>query len=179
MQYYFSCGAKGYQFLRTKGLPLPDRTKIARHLKTIQVDFGTQWDLIRLFEMKISSLPSRDRKCCLIIDETQIQSKREYDPSTGSIIGHPTLPTGAALLAKRKDLGIDPNEPVLATHVLNVICVGLVKFWKQLVGFHLTDASYCHYHCALWIREILKVLDSIGLEVILIVHDMGPMNVAM
>ena len=132
-------------------------------MKCIYVDFGTQWDLIKLMGLKIETLPKKDRKCALVIDETQIQSKKEYDPSTGEMIGHPTLPTGSALLAKRKDLGID-KEPVLATHVLNALCVGLVKFWKQLIGFHLTDASFCPYHGALWIREMLKALFDIGQE---------------
>ena len=62
--------------------------------------------------------------------------------------------------------------------MLNVLLVGLVKFWKQVVGYHLTDESFCPKACANWMREMLKELDSIGLEVLIIVHDMGPCNLA-
>ena len=74
-------------------------------------------------------------------------------------------------------VGID-NDKILATHVFNVIVVGLVKFWKQLIGFHLTDESFCAKACAQWLREMLKALSDIGLEVMVVIHDMGPTNQA-
>ena len=174
MQMYFACGKKGYNFLYDNVLPnlIPERTTIVRHCNTIESTWGTQYDMIKLMAMKFETMPKRDRKCAIILDEMSISPKREYDPSTGEFIGLPTLPAGPALLEKRRKEGID-NSKVLATHVLNILCVGLVKFWKQLVGYHLTDESFCPKAGAKWLREVLSLLFGIGLEVMLIIHDMG------
>ena len=175
MQMYFTCGKKGYTFLYNNVLPnmIPERTTIVRHCNTIESTWGTQYDMIKLMDLKIETMPKRDRKCALILDEMAITPRREYDPSTGEFIGLPTLPAGPGLVEKRRKKGID-NSKVLATHVLNILCVGLVKFWKQLVGYHLTDESFCPKAGAKWLREVLSLLFGIGLEVMLIIHDMGP-----
>ena len=178
MQIYYACGSAGFKFLLKEGYPFADKSTIVRNMQCIDSDFGTQYDLIKITEMKISTMAPRDRKCALIIDEMAISPKREYDPSTGEIIGRPTLPTGPKLVEKRAKKGIN-NDLVLATHVLNVVGVGLVKFWKQLFGFHLTDASFCPKAGAKWLRELLSLLKGISLEVMLIVHDMGPTMVAL
>ena len=177
MQLYYTCGAKGYKFMRSKGHPLPDRSTIIRHVNLIESDFGTQHDMLRLMAMKIETLEPRDRKSAIVFDEMAIQPKREFDPSTGEFIGKPTLPAGPNIVHKRMQVGID-NDKILATHVFNVIVVGLVRFWKQLIGFHLTDESFCAKACAQWLREMLKALSDIGLEVMVVIHDMGPTNQA-
>ena len=177
MQLYYSCGAKGYQFMRSKNFPLPEKSTIVRHCNTIESDFGTQFDMLKLMKMKVETIATRDRVCAMIFDEMSIGSKREYDPSTGQIIGHPTLPAGPKLVESRLKKGID-NSKVLASKVQNVLLVGLVKFWKQIIGYHLCDESFCPKTMALWIREMLKECDSIGLEVMIIVHDMGSCNLA-
>jgi len=129
MQLYYTCGAKGYRFMREKGYPLPERTTILRHCNKIESDFGTQHDMLKLLAMKINTIQPRDRKCAIIFDEMAIQAKREYDPTSGEFIGHPTLPAGPQLVHNRMCAGID-NDKVLATHVFNVLAVGLVKMWK-------------------------------------------------
>ena len=177
MQLYYSSGAKGYQFMREKGYPLPERTTIIRHCNKIHSDFGTQHDMLKLMAMKIETLNQRDRKCAIIFDETAIQAKREFDPSTGEFIGLPTLPAGPKAVHKRMCAGID-NDKILATHVFNVLAVGLIKMWKQLIGYHLTDDSFCAKSCAKWLRELVHACMDIGLEVMVIVHDMGPGNQA-
>ena len=103
MQVYYSCGSAGYRFLRGQGYPYPDKSTIVRNLQVIESNFGIQYDIIKLMGMKIESIPVRDREGALIIDELAHQAKREYDPSTGEIIGHPTLPTGLELLKKRHE----------------------------------------------------------------------------
>ena len=177
MQLYYTCGAKGYQFMREKGYPLPDRSTIQRHCNKIESDFGTQHDLLKLMAMKINTIEPRDRKCAIIFDEMTIQAKREFDPTSGEFIGHPTLPAGPQLVHNRMCAGID-NDKVLATHVFNVLAVGLIKMWKQLIGYHLTDESFCAKACASWLRELVKACQDIGLEVMVLVHDMGTTNQA-
>ena len=174
MQTYFTCGRRGYQFLYEKVLPnlIPEKSTIVRQCNKIESTFGTQYDMIKLMGMKTKTFKKRDLKAVVILDESAMLPKREYDASTGEIIGHPTLPVGPELLKKRLRKGID-NSKVLATHFLNVLCVGLVKPWKQLVGYHLTDASFCPKACAEWLREILDLLFAIHIEILLVIHDMG------
>ena len=163
--------------MRSKGYPLPDRSTIVRHVNLIESDFGTQHDMLKLMAMKIETLEPRDRKCAMVFDEMAIQAKREFDPSTGQVIGHPTLPAGANIVHKRMQAGID-NDKILATHVSNVIVVGLIKFWRQLIGYHLTDESFDAKACAQWLREMFQCLFDIGLELMIVIHDMGPTNQA-
>ena len=42
MQIYYSCGAKGYKFLREKNLPLPEKYTIVIHCNTIEYTLSTQ-----------------------------------------------------------------------------------------------------------------------------------------
>merc|ERR1712016_510654 len=115
MQIYYSCGTKGYKFLRDKNFPLPERSTIVRHCNQIESDFGRQYDMIKLMKLKMETMEPRDRVCALVMDEMAIAPKREFDPTTGQIIGHPTLPTGPNLVSTRLRKGID-NDKILATN---------------------------------------------------------------
>ena len=109
------------------------------------------------------------------MDEMSISPKREFDPGTGSMIGLPTLPAGKALAEKRQKEGIDSGT-VLATHVFNVFLVGLVLNWKQLVGYHFSDASFCPKAVAKWITEIIGKVTEIGIKVLTLTMDNAPSN---
>ena len=124
MQTYFACGRKGYQFLYQKVLPnlIPEKSTIVRKCNKIESTFGTQYDIIKLMGMKIQCFSDRDKKAVAILDESAMLPKREYDASTGEIIGHPTLPVGPELLKARQKKGTD-NSKILATHFLNVLVV--------------------------------------------------------
>ena len=104
-----------------------------------------------------------------------ISPKREYDPGCGSMIGLPTLPAGPNLVEKRKKNGIDIGT-VLATHVFNVFLVGLVLNWKQLVGYHFSDESFCPKAVAKWMTEIINKVTGIGLKVLTLTLDNSPTN---
>ena len=125
--------------------------------------------------MKIDSIPEKDRVCGIQIDEMSISPKREYDPGTQSMIGLPTLPAGENLVKKREKEGIDIGT-VLATHVFNVFLVGLVLNWKQLVGYHFSDASFNPSAVAKWLTEIITKVTEIGLTVMSITMDNAPSN---
>ena len=48
--------------------------------------------MLRLMKLKVDKMSQKDKKIALVIDEMQIQSKKEYDPVTGTIMGFPTVP---------------------------------------------------------------------------------------
>ena len=125
--------------------------------------------------MKIDSIPEKDRVCGIQIDEMSISPKREFDPGTQSMIGLPTLPAGENLVKKREKEGIDIGS-VLATHVFNIFLVGLVLNWKQLVGYHFSDASFSPSAVAKWLTEIITKVTEIGLTVMSITMDNAPSN---
>ena len=104
-----------------------------------------------------------------------ISPKREYDPGTQSMIGLPTLPAGENLVKKREKEGIDIGT-ILATHVFNIFLVGLVLNWKQLVGYHFSDASFSPSAVAKWLTEIITKVTEIGLTVMSITMDNAPSN---
>ena len=91
------------------------------------------------------------------------------------MIGLPTLPAGKNLVKKRLKEGIDVAT-VLATHVFNVFLVGLVLNWKQLVGYHFSDASFSPSAVAKWLVEIINKVTEIGIKVMTLTMDNATSN---
>lgn len=67
-------------------------------------------------------MQQRDRYCSLTLDELSIESKYEYDASTGSIMGDVTFPGSSGA----------------ASHGLVFMLSGLALRWKQTIAYFLT-----------------------------------------
>ena len=73
-------------------------------------------------------------------------------------------------------LPTEPKDLSLATHAMSIMICGLTKRYKNIVGFHLTDASFDGKECAEFIREAILKLDKIGYKVKAVVMDMSTLN---
>lgn len=70
-------------------------------------------------------MSSQECFCSLTLDETSIKSRREYDVSTGKVLGSVNL----------------PGHHGMATKALVVMICGVTTRWKQIVAWWLTGMS--------------------------------------
>ena len=122
-------GGKTYQALRGDDckLPLPSKSTIEYHIRDIKCLPGLDGmdDFFKLMREKVQNFTdSKQRDCCLMFDEVAIQAKKEYNTSTQSIVGYPTIPQSESTQAKNVEMkehvyakGVIKEE-TLATHAL-------------------------------------------------------------
>ena len=124
---------------------------------------------------KVKLMKPHERICAATLDEMAINPAREFDSSTGSYYGHPTMACSESTEAKRIAKGVDPGD-MLATHALAIMLCGITVRWKQMVGFHYTDSSFDAKSAAKWIIEVIEEAQKIGLTVKSLAMDNGPNN---
>ena len=129
------CGSTAYNYMYSKGHPLPHINTLRNHLRKIECQPGVLNDFIDLTELKIATMPVRDKYCALVIDKMTIKSKYVFNNHTQSFMGNPTMPLTENLVATR--LAEDPTwdqAEALATHAMNAMVAGLCGRYKVLVG---------------------------------------------
>lgn len=84
-------------------------------------------------------------------------------------MGVPTLPLAG---------GSIPDDS-LATHGLVFMFGGLSSRWKQVVGYHLTENSFCTSSLKAEVIETITACESLGLKTHVVVSDMAGGNMAL
>ena len=93
LQLYLMIGPAGYNFLRKqRNFPGPCESTLKYYMRMVKMEPGViSDDIMGLLSKKVDKMPPEDRYCALIIDEMAIQAEINYDDSSQSFIGHPTL----------------------------------------------------------------------------------------
>ena len=172
---YYTCGTAGYKHLLKQGQPWPSVRTIQRHLKKVPFDHGTLDAIIEKLKPKVAAMHPNDRIIALVVDELHLEARREYDSSTGSFVGHPTIPARPQLIKEREKQGIHQTER-LATSGYAVMICGIHTRFKQLVGFEYTEKSVDQKIVKAWLISLIAKLQSIGFKVRSLTLDMGPGN---
>ena len=71
-----------------------------------------------------------------------------------------------------------PKKLPLAVHAMSLMLCGLTKRWKNIIGFHFTDHSFCPKECAEFYRQAIRKSFEAGSKVKAIVMDMSTQNLA-
>ena len=84
-------------------------------------------DVFTMLKMKVDLMEEKDKNCGLVIDEMAIQPKYEFNSTTQSFMGRPTLPAhieaDSSNIEKftsidlKKHLPINPEDPLVAVCV--------------------------------------------------------------
>ena len=175
---YTKVGTSGYKFLRAKGYPYPSIRTLQTHLAKIDCQPGVLHDFFHMMKLKVDKFNPLQRSCTFVADEMAIKAKKEYNMSSQSFVGHPDVPAGPGLRAKRKKENIDETQE-LATHAMSGMLIGMFDRWMQLGGFLFTDNSFDPEAVAKWMYEIIGKATEIGLRVRNVTMDMGPCNRAL
>ena len=173
---YYTVGITGFNFLRDEcGFPLPCVRTLRNHLKVVSMKPGLLRDFFYYMERKVKNFTRQERQVSVLVDELGLKPGREYDMTTQSFYGHPTMKPAPALALKNEKEGI---EKPLATKAMPFMIRGLFKNFKQVVGYHFTEESFDATECAEFLKLILKWCTYIKLEPVCGIMDQGPCNVA-
>ena len=116
------------------------------------------------------------RKSGMFPDEFDLQAKKEYDPTTGTIIGAPTIPPSDKVLENRAKKASFKPENLMAQKCFNVTLGGLLDRWSQLVYYQFTERSFNKKVVATELKELISLLQSIKVDVMVFSSDMGLMG---
>jgi hypothetical protein len=177
LQMYLRIGTSGYEFLLSKGYPLVSISVLQRYLRKLNSDPGIQYDAIKVMAKKVELMPRKARYCALVVDEFEIQAKKEYDCSSGTMMGIPTIPpSDRALELRAKKANFNP-ENLMAQKCFNGCVGGLLDRWSQLVYYGFTERSFNKRVIATHMKELIGILQSINLDVCSFAGDMGMLGV--
>ena len=70
----------------------------------------------------------------------------------------------------------EPKKLPLAVHAMSLMLCGLTKRWKNIIGFHFTDVSFCPKECAEFYRQAIRKSYEVGRKVKGLVFDMSTQN---
>ena len=177
LQLYLRVGTTGYEFLLKKGYPLVSISVLQKYLRKLNSDPGIQYDIIKVLKKKVDVMPKKSRYCALVVDEFELQAKKEYDCSTGTIIGTPTIPPSDRTLANRAKLFNFNPDNLMAQKCFNGCIGGLTDRWSQLVYWGFTERSFSKQVVAKDMKELIGLLQYINLDVCAFTMDMGLLGI--
>ena len=182
LQLYLMIGPAGYNFLRKeRNFPGPCESTLKYYMRMIKMEPGViSDDIMRLLSKKVEKMPLEDRYCALILDEMAIQAEINYDDSSQSFIGHPTM--AQSKKQRKKKLSENPDWTPLndvATKALNFEIAGLGKRWKQIILVHFTCDSIDAKELKKVLFDVIRRCYSIGLKIVVCTMDSASSNQAL
>lgn len=114
----------------------------------------------------MATFEEHERHAALLLDEMAIKPSLQFDNSTKSVVGRPTM-----LLSGNLD-----SSKELASHALVFMLAGMSTRWKQTVGYELTANSYSADEVLRKLFYYVKRADDVGVTIKTIISDMGPLN---
>jgi len=149
---------RAYRYL-SKILKLPSKASINRWLKTVRVEPGINWYMIKLLEAKMKHFSDVDRQCVLLMDEMSLKKGLRYCKMRDLVVGY-------------VDDGTE-RKPTMATSALVFMIRGIFKCWKQAVCFAFTCDSLQSFEVKQLTEQIFTALQDIGLKILGLVSDQG------
>ena len=169
----FGCGTTGYNLLLSQGYPLPTIRTLQKRTAKISFEPGIAEDIFFLLKTKVATMDELDKECVILMDEMNLQSELNYDPTLQSLIGTATIPASASSKSSKAPL----THP-LATHGFTIMLAGVKTRWKQVVAYHFTGPSFCAKTVCDLLLDIIKEASKVNLHVNSLTNDMGPGNIA-
>ena len=173
---FYHCGTSGYNLLIKMGFPLAKPRTLQNHLRKLACEPGSLHDVFRILRVKVPKMPEAHRKCVFVVDEMQLQAKKEYDPVKGVIMGAPTVPPSKELIAKRAKKGKHEKD-FMAQKLFNGMIAGYLYRFRQIVFFEFTDVSFDKEIMARKVVEVITDCQHCGLDVMTFAGDMGMLGI--
>ena len=173
---FYHCGTSGYNLLIRMGFPLAKPRTLQNHLRKLACEPGSLHDVFRILRVKVPKMPEAHRKCVFVVDEMQLQAKKEYDPVKGVIMGAPTVPPSKELIAKRAKKGKHEKD-FMAQKLFNGMIAGYLYRFRQIVFFEFTDVSFDKEIMARKVVEVITECQHCGLDVMTFAGDMGMLGI--
>jgi hypothetical protein len=96
----------------------------------LKVAPGLLNEILIQLKIKVETMKDEEKHCAILLDEIAITPKYDNDPSTGLVLGKPTIPSSNGQFEE------------LATHGLVYMMAEVTTRWKQIVGYQLTGKIF-------------------------------------
>ncbi|KAM7311300.1 hypothetical protein ISCGN_008207 [Ixodes scapularis] len=164
-----SCGSESYNVVRELVAPLPSERTLQRRLQQHKFPPGILIEMMKPLEVKVGLMSPAERHAVLMMDEIQLNEGLDYDATTGTVIGRPTIGLSSGKLP----------DSCLATHGFVFMLGGMSTRWKQTVAYEFTENSFSAATVKTTIDTLIRRCEQIGIKVHALVTDMGGGNQAL
>jgi hypothetical protein len=156
----YNHGAKAYRFIAGIST-LPSKTTLSVWLQSMQMQPGFPSEVLQAIACKVKTMSPRDRVCALLVDEMALKSSLSYDQVNDVVVGYEDCGSGFV------------RKKMVVTSALVFMIRGLAANWKQAVGFVLTGSTCKTDLLRNLICQCLDHLQSVGLNVKVVISDQG------
>jgi len=160
----FKQSPKAYRYLSTI-FSLPSRGTISKLFTNIPFDTGINSHIIEHLKYQSEHLKLEDKLCTLIFDEMALDTNFQYDQHADVIYGF-------------EDFGRHHRNYAIADHVLVFMLRGIKKKWKQPIAYYFHKGTTKTKYLSQCIKDVVKAINSTGLQIVATVCDQGSTNVS-
>ena len=155
----YHASGKAYRLL-SKLFILPTKSSIRRFVSKIPMATGIPQATLNLLKEKVAHMNEMEKLCTLCVDEISLKTHLFYNVSDDKIVGV-------------EDFGGGYRTNKVATSALVFMLRSISGGWKQPLGYTLVNESCPVDTLEDLIKEAIDKLDGIGLNVVVIISDMG------
>lgn len=156
---FFLTASDAYRFYRPLCL-LPTVRELWRHIRNWDIPPGLNDNVMNALHLKVKSLPSTERLCCLCVSEMQLRPYLFYNLSRDRIIGF-------------YDIGVEKRR-TLARKALVIMARSLTGDWEQPIAYYFYGSTCCTNILKDLIFQAIIKLKSIGATVHALITDTSP-----
>ncbi|XP_050452299.1 uncharacterized protein LOC126851958 [Cataglyphis hispanica] len=156
---FFLIASGAYRFYRPLCL-LPTVRQLWRHIRNWDIPPGLNDNVFNALHLKMKSLPSTERLCCLCIGEMRLRPYLFYNLSRDRIIGF-------------HDIGVEKRR-TLARKALVIMARSLNGDWEQPVAYYFYGSTCCANIMKDLIFQAIIKLKSIGAAVHALITSTAP-----
>lgn len=138
---------------------LPSTRSLQNWLKNIPLAPGISSEVIMKLKESVPNMKETDKLCAIIFDEMKLKSHLYYNQKSDRILGF-------------EDFASRQTERI-ADQAFVVMLKGIIKNWKQPIGYLLSHKCTPSDVIENLIKDAIKQLSEIGLEVKVLVCDQG------
>lgn len=159
---YYSAGKNGYRFM-SSFLQLPSLRTLRKWSESLNMKTGINENILEVIKSATSGLTNRDKDCILVWDEMAIKEHLDYNPNTDELEGI-------------TDLGELGRSVYRANEGLVFMVQGINTTWKFPVSFYFSSNNTRTEHLEQLVRENIRALQHIGLNIRILICDMAFTN---
>ncbi|KAK3925978.1 DNA transposase [Frankliniella fusca] len=142
---------------------LPSENSLKNLLQLVPLEPGISDTLLELLKKKMSKMTPEDRNCVVAFDEVFLRGRLSYNRQQNKVTGF-------------ENYGHKGSTNRLADHALVFMAQGLYEKWTFPVAYCFVSKTCPSTMLKLLIRDVVKSLFAIGLNVFGTVSDQGATN---
>ncbi len=145
---------------------LPSKRTLQKIMQDIDIRPGFNEAILQAVADKVQTMPEQHKLCAIIFDEMSIKEKLTYDRRTDSVEGV-------------MDHGSFGRGNMMANHAGVFMVRGLVKKWKQPIGYIMNNGPLKNHDLKTLTMECIDKVSEAGLIPKVLICDQGSNNTSM